>query len=102
MNKGEQKHRRSISLLTGRQRSIFILELKRLQYISYLGRDPIGLNEVDVIYDCLVCSVKVEKGKLLRHFAHDLTHFEIGLQILRLMVADGELERINVAGEILA
>lgn len=85
-----EQHKRSFSLTTGRQRSIFISYLKRLGYIEWQGRETIQFGEFQVIYECKFCSATVESGQLVNHYRHK-SHFEIAKRILEEMTANGEL-----------
>ena len=88
------KHRRSLSLATGRQRSIFISYLKKMGYIEWLGRETIAFGEFQIIYKCKFCSATVESGQLINHYRHK-THYEIAKNILQEMTAQGELS-VNI------
>ena len=88
------KHRRSLSLSTGRQRSIFISYLKKMGYIEWQGRETIAFGEFKINYRCEICSATVESGQLINHYRHK-THYEIAKNILQEMTANGELS-VNI------
>ena len=86
----QHKHRRSLSLSTGRQRAIFISYLKKMGYIEWQGRETIAFGEFQIIYKCNFCSATVESGQLVNHYRHK-SHYEIAKSILEEMTAQGEL-----------
>ena len=88
------KHRRSLSLSTGRQRAIFISHLKKMGYIEWLGRETVGFGEFSINYRCEICSAIIESGQLINHYRHK-THYEIAKNILQEMTANGELS-VNI------
>ena len=88
------KHRRSLSLSTGRQRSIFISHLKKMGYIQWQRRETIQFGEFQVIYKCKFCSATVESGQLVNHYRHK-SHYGIAKRILEEMTAQGELS-VNI------
>ena len=88
------KHRRSLSLSTGRQRSIFISYLKKMGYIEWQGRETIAFGEFKINYRCEICSATVESGQLVNHYRHK-SHYEIAKNILQEMTAQGELS-VNI------
>ena len=90
----QHKHRRSLSLSTGRQRAIFISYLKKMGYIEWQGRETIAFGEFQIIYKCNFCSATVESGQLVNHYRHK-SHYEIAKSILEEMTAQGELS-VNI------
>ena len=88
------KHRRSLSLSTGRQRAIFISYLKKMGYIEWQGRETIQFGEFKINYRCEICSAIIESGQLINHYRHK-THYEIAKSILEEMTAQGELS-VNI------
>ena len=90
----QHKHRRSLSLSTGRQRAIFISYLKKMGYIEWQGRETIAFGEFQINYRCEICSAIIKSGQLVNHYRHK-SHYEIAKSILEEMTAQGELS-VNI------
>ncbi|MCL4480292.1 MAG: hypothetical protein M1113_02250 [Candidatus Thermoplasmatota archaeon] len=91
-----EQHKRSFSLTTGRQRSIFISYLKRLGYIEWQGRETIQFGEFKINYRCEICSATVESGQIINHYRFNKNHFIIAEKILQEMAAKGEVANIPI------
>ena len=93
------KHRRSLSLSTGRQRAIFISYLKKMGYIEWQGRETIQFGEFKINYRCEICSAIIESGQIINHYRFNKNHFIIAEKILQEMVLTGELNLPVVLAE---
>ncbi len=89
-----EQHRRSISLFTRRQRSIFIAELKRHGHLKFVNHEYTGANEVTTNYQYLLCLDVINTRQISNHFRKDKQHLKITSEVIGSMSADGEVDAL--------